>query len=175
MTNRKFWWQLRLYWAAALLLYAFVFGLFLSLIVTGVTVVFYMPTQWDSTTIEAVWEIGAFWFKVAWSLAFSVAILLAFWRLFNRKLFGYRLLYLNCQRKDALIPLYPWDVMTLWRKFLLWQAWIGSFVALVLLLGVQLPLAALGGWKIFAWVLGLGMAILKPLLSSSVKVRITKE
>lgn len=173
MTN-SFWWKFRLAWISYIVVFSVGVSTFLTAIITAGIFFTSNTVTFDKEVYAVVKEIASFWFYITYAFAFLLAFIFSFKAMFNRKLFGHKLLYLDCERKDALNPVILLDVIPLWRKFLVWIVWILATLALVLLLWLHQSAEIFSGVNLFILIMFLGVLIIKPLLLSSVKVRIIK-
>lgn len=171
---RNFWWEVRWVWLRYILIWSLLLGLGMSSLITLSTIVIQGGIAWDLLFWKAVWEIGAFWFMIAWSLAFLLSIIGAFKALFHHTYKHYKLELLDCDQHPY-EPVIIRDIMPIWRMFLFFTVWLVVLIVLISVGVFGLMLADFGTWRLFAIVLVLGMMLLKPILSLTRNVRIVSK
>ncbi len=170
----KFWWRLRFFWLVDVLKSALLWGAVAAFLITLGTLFFTGLPAWDRASLHALWLIASFWFYVAWSLAFLMALVGSFRKLFFKNLAGYQAIMLDCQTKEVLEAVKLGNTLGIWRKFLFLLIWIFGAVSLLLMTVFELTFADLGGVKIFLAILLFGALLLKPILLSTKNVRIIR-
>ena len=168
----NFWNYIRLVWMGHILKWSLILGISISLFITLITLVMTGIESIDQAFFKAVWEIGAFWFKVGWSMAFLLSIIGAFKVLFNRSYQDTILLILDCETKEPYDPVIIKDIMPIWRKFLFFMVWIVAILALIFVGVFGIDYTHLGGVVPFVGVLIIGLMILKPTLLTTRNVRL---
>ena len=170
----KFWWQLRLFWLYYVLKTAVLLGLAAALLITVVTLFMTGIHTWDMASLKALWLVTSFWFYVAWSLAFLIALVLSFKKLFFKNIAGYQAIMLDCQTKEVLDEVNVANILGLWRKFLFLLIWIFGLISLIMMGVFDFSFGELSGYKIFLAILLFGALLLQPILLSTKNVRIIR-
>ena len=149
-------------------------GVIAAVMITIITLLFTGVENFDTQTLEALWKVASFWFYVAWSMAFLIALVLSMKHLFLRSFAGYEAIMLDCETKERLDEVNIVNVLAIWRKFLFWLIWIFGFIGIFSVAVLGFELQSLGGIKVFIAILVFGALIIQPILLSSRNVRIRR-
>ncbi len=133
-------------WAAWVTLFSFVAAIVLS---SGATLYFYIAkgtVELNSDIINALFDIGVFWFAIFWSITLPVSTFFGMKQLFKECKNGYRLQLFTCNNEPLEIVRYE-NLLTMWRKWLFLIIW-----------GVAIQLIVI---VVFLYLLGIDEALME--------------
>ena len=105
----------------------------------------------DGEVLEALVEIGKFWFAISWSITLLFSLFRGMKHIFNRCHNGYVLKLMSCPKgnKSQVIEVVGYgDLVKVWRKWLMLMIWlVGSEMILLLFLNYIFSMNKI----IFSW------------------------
>ncbi len=139
---RKFWVRLWSYWALWVTLFSLGVAAILDLLLSVTLYVLKgMPTL-NGAVLQALWDIGFFWFGILWSVTLLFGLLIVMKRLFGRCYNGWHMQLLTCNNAEVIEHVLLADVIKPWRKWLMLLIW-GVALQILMLVGIGYMLQTL--------------------------------
>ncbi|MBD3823928.1 MAG: hypothetical protein IE916_05395 [Epsilonproteobacteria bacterium] len=144
----SFYLRLWLSWVLRFTLYTFFLTFALTLLGTFCIYAVWGFAQLTPQVQEALGEVALFLSLPAYALSLLISLFLNLKYLFNRCYGGYELTLLACEKSEPLEAIGNGDVVKIWRKWMMLNAWlVASMVIIVaLLLKVAGSEGGLFGW-----------------------------
>jgi len=127
----KFFLQLWLRWAFAIILFSTLFASFISFIITIFLYLTNGISGLNSEIISGLKDIYLFFFPISFSLSILISLFLSTKYIFNRCYNKYKLELLTCSNKEVIKVIGYGDLIKVWRKLFSTMVWFTSIILII--------------------------------------------
>jgi len=120
----KFYLLLWLRWVLRISLCSIGLAFIVSFILTTIIYINQDMPSLESEVLEALVDIGVFWFPIIWSFTLLLALFRGVKYIFNKNLNGHILKLLDCKYREEIEIIGYGDLVKVWRKWFMLLIWL---------------------------------------------------